>query len=644
MKSPDPPQPTYQELQQQLQDSEERFRSLCALSSDWYWEQDAEFRFTRFFSNARTPPWMVARADGDIGRRRWELEGCEPATGTWADHEATLRAHRPFTDFEYRNHGNGRRVIVSGEPVFDRRGGFVGYRGTARDVAGTREMESRLRQAQALMAMAMQLGRIGAWSWCPGDARLMCTDDIALVMGRTPPFAPTPEEAIGVYAPEYQPRLRALVEECIRSGSPFELEAEICASDASRRWVRVLCEAEWNAAGRVIRIYGAIQDISESRFAQAELRESQRMLAGLMANLPGMAYRAHNAPDWPLTFASQGSLPLTGCTPQQLIEGRPRYGELIHPDDREEIWQTVQRAIAARTQFQLTYRLQVQGTEKWVWEQGAGVYESDGSLRCIEGLITDVTLARRAQMQVAQLNEHLEQRVRERTEQLEHANAELEAFAYSVAHDLRAPMTALDGFARLLSRDVKNLEPLHTHYLRRISDNVRHMSELTDALLSLSHLSAVDLVRRPVDLAVLARRVVEQLREADPDRIAEIEIAPALPTHGDERLLQQALANLLGNAWKFSRGKPVTRIRFGARMEAAGFVVYSVEDEGAGFDMRHAGNLFTAFHRMHSASEFEGTGIGLAIVRKVISRHGGRVWAESMPGEGTRVSFTLRPG
>ena len=257
---------------------------------------------------------------------------------------------------------------------------------------------------------------------------------------------------------------------------------------------------------------------------------------------------------------------------------------------------------------------------------------------------TDITPSVEAAEALERANATLEKRVRERTEQLQQANAELEAFAYSVAHDLRAPMTALDGFARLLSRDVKNLEPLHTHYLRRISDNVRHMSELTDALLSLSHLSAVDLVRRPVDLAVLARRVVEQLREADPDRIAEIEIAPALPTHGDERLLQQALANLLGNAWKFSRGKPVTRIRFGARMEAAGFVVYSVEDEGAGFDMRHAGNLFTAFHRMHSASEFEGTGIGLAIVRKVISRHGGRVWAESMPGEGTRVSFTLRPG
>lgn len=632
------------QAEQALQESEARFRSLCEMSTDWYWEQDAQFRFTRFHDNARTPPWMVERRQELIGKRRWEIPGVTPVHGHWSEHEATLQAHLPFRDFEYYESVNHRWTMVSGDPVYDAAGRFTGYRGTGRDITDARRTEHRLRDAQLLVGMAVQIGRVGAWAWNEGDKLLTASAELRAILGLPPDFAPTPKDALAAFSPEHRPRIRATLQRCMEQGSPFDAEAEAVTPDGRRVWVRVICEPEWDARGRVCRLHGAVQDITDMRQAQHELRESQRMLAGLLANLPGMVYRCLNDRDWPIDFASQGALQLTGYTPQQLADGDPVYASLIHPDDREPVWNEVQQALAEHRQYQLTYRIATAaGEEKWVWEQGAGVYEPDGALRCLEGLITDVTDTHRAQMEVSQVNEHLEVRVRQRTEELQQANAELEAFAYSIAHDLRAPMTALDGFSRLLERNLSGLDERNAHFFRRIQGNVRHMSELTDALLALARLSAVELSRHPVDLAEIAGQLLDQLKELEPDRVLRLDLPARMPATGDRRLLQQVMANLIGNAWKFSRTQPETVIRLAMQRDENGAAVYSVSDKGVGFDMAHAKNLFSAFHRMHSAGEFEGTGIGLALVRKIVQRHGGRIWAQSRPGEGTTVFFTLAP-
>lgn len=390
---------------------------------------------------------------------------------------------------------------------------------------------------------------------------------------------------------------------------------------------------------------GVARDVTERRMAQEALAESERMLAALMANLPGMAYRCRNNIDWPTEFVSEGALQLTGYQPAELMRNEPAYGDLVHPDDRATVWAKVQAGLDARQQFQLTYRIRARQGEKWVWEQGCGVYGPRGELRCLEGFITDITQTRQAQQEVAQLNEHLEERVQQRTQQLEVANAELEAFAYSVAHDLRAPLTALDGFSRLARQSCAGMDARAEHYFDRITANVRRMSELTDALLALARLSNVDLLDDEVDLAALARQSFAQLAEAQPGADAVLDAPPRLAAHGDARLLSQLMANLVGNAWKFSRAKGRIRIRFAAQeLPQRGFA-YVVEDQGAGFDMAQAGRLFKAFERLHSPSEFEGTGIGLALVHKIVTRHGGEVWATAEPGRGARFFFTLgRPG
>jgi PAS domain S-box-containing protein len=502
--------------------------------------------------------------------------------------------------------------------------------------------EQQLREAQALTSIAVQVGHLGAWGYDVGARTLTCSSELCAILGVRPPFAPTPRAALLMFARECRGKMRRIVRDALRSGTPFDVDAQVVTGRGRVAWVRVVCEAQWDARGQVVRLHGALQDISQARSALDALGESRRALATLLANLPGMAYRCLNRMDWPLEFASDGAFALTGHTPAQLVGGQPKYGDLIHPHDQQAVWTEVQAAVADRRQFQSTYRLCTPQGEKWVWEKGAPVFGAEGDLRCVEGFIIDITRSQLARQEIALLNESLEERVRTRTEQLQLANSELESFAYSIAHDLRAPMTSLAGYSSLLEQHLKpDADRQGLHFLARIGSNVRRMSDITDALLALAGLSGVALAWDEVDLAELAREQLALLQEQDPQRVAEIDVDEAIPARGDRRLLRQVMTNLLSNAWKFSAGRPVTRIRVQARSRVDGETVYSVADEGVGFDMAHTGELFGAFRRLHGPSEFEGMGVGLAVVRKIVLRHRGRIWADARPGEGATFFFTL---
>ena len=249
---------------------------------------------------------------------------------------------------------------------------------------------------------------------------------------------------------------------------------------------------------------------------------------------------------------------------------------------------------------------------------------------------------RRATDQILLLNGELEERVRQRTTQLETANRELEAFSYSVSHDLRSPLKSIDGFSHLLERTIGDKAgEKGTHYLNRIRSGVRQMADLIDGLLSLAQLSRDKLQFSKVDLADIARNVEKECRERDPERQAHILIQDTMPVIGDQRLLSVILQNLLGNAWKFTSRRELARIEVGSQPGEAGETVYFVRDNGAGFDMAYAEKLFGTFQRLHSPADFAGTGIGLATVKRVVDRHGGRIWAEGKENEGAVFYFTL---
>jgi len=238
------------------------------------------------------------------------------------------------------------------------------------------------------------------------------------------------------------------------------------------------------------------------------------------------------------------------------------------------------------------------------------------------------------------LNASLELRVRQRTAELEAANEELEHFAHAIAHDLRAPLAATAAFGAALARELGPPSARAQHLLGRIAASVARMEEMIQAMLELSQLSRCVPRRELLDLSALARQVLAACREREPARRVEFEVEEGIHVRGDRRLLTLALENLLGNAWKFTSGRPDARISFGKEWHN-GELVCVVQDNGAGFDMAYAGKLFVMFQRLHSVTEFPGHGIGLANVQRIVARHGGRIWAEAAPGAGATFRFTL---
>ncbi|MCC6659033.1 MAG: histidine kinase, partial [Rhodocyclaceae bacterium] len=246
----------------------------------------------------------------------------------------------------------------------------------------------------------------------------------------------------------------------------------------------------------------------------------------------------------------------------------------------------------------------------------------------------------RAVEELQQLNANLEARVRRRTHQLEEANREMESFCYSVSHDLRAPLRALDGFARILLEDAGHLlDELDKEKLGRIIAASERMGRLMDDLLKFSRIGRASMRLADVDLSALAAEVAGRLQGQAPERRLALQIGAGLRVRADSGLMRILLENLLGNAWKYTGGNSEALIEFGRNGDG----VYYVRDNGAGFDMRYATKLFAPFQRAHSHGEFEGNGIGLAIVQRIVHRHGGRIWAESEPGRGATLRFTLWP-
>ena len=253
----------------------------------------------------------------------------------------------------------------------------------------------------------------------------------------------------------------------------------------------------------------------------------------------------------------------------------------------------------------------------------------------------DISDRKLAEEELIKYRQHLEELVEERTNELTVVNKELEAFSFSVSHDLRSPLRSIDGFSQALLDDCSaQLDADGQDYLQRIRAAAQRMGDLIDALLELSRVTRRELRKEPVNLTTIAQEVLKELQHTEPERDVECTIQADMHTQGDKQLLRIALANLLGNAWKYTGKEAHARIEIGSKRES-GKTVYFVEDNGAGFDMAYADKLFGAFQRMHRSDEFPGTGVGLATVSRIINKHGGKIWAHSDPVQGSTFFFTL---
>jgi PAS domain S-box-containing protein len=313
----------------------------------------------------------------------------------------------------------------------------------------------------------------------------------------------------------------------------------------------------------------------------------------------------------------------------------------IRADERERVRRGIQEAIASHGAYDMEVHIvRPSGEERALILGGRVDVNEAGKPTRVWGICLDITERKRAEQEVRQLNATLEKRVAERTRQVEAANRELEAFSYSVSHDLRAPLRAIDGFSRILHDEhADQLDAVGREYMCRMRAASQRMGQLIDDMLELSRLTRGALRQDEVDLSAIARAIVDELQAQEPTRAVEVSIAPGLVVEGDARLLRVALENLLNNAWKFTSQHPQAHIAFGREGDT-----FYVRDDGAGFDMAHASGLFKPFSRLHAPAEFEGTGVGLATVQRVVHRHGGRIWAQAAVERGATFYFTLHEG
>jgi PAS domain S-box-containing protein len=444
-----------------------------------------------------------------------------------------------------------------------------------------------------------------------------------------------------VFDHELAARLDAENRRIVEAGVDFcDQSRQFVNADGTRRYVSVNKVLMRNGRGEPIGIVGINRDITEVKNAIERISYERNLLHSIIDIAPDTIVVKDRACRY--VIMNQAALDLCGVKNHDEAVGKTAYD--FFPADTARVFEAEDRAVmdSGRPLIDFQRRARNPGADgRWMSIYKFPRFDADGNVNGMISISRDITRIQAAVEEVHRLNLQLEDRVRMRTQELQEANKELEAFSYSVSHDLRAPLRSVLGFGNFLLKDnIDQLDAEGRSRLQRILAAGQRMGELIDDLLNLSRISRVAIARSAVNLSNLAQELVAVLAEGGAQRHVAVVIAPDLEVDADRGLMRIALDNLLANAWKFTGKQGNARIEVGAA-QVEGQLAYFVRDNGAGFDMAYAGKLFAPFQRMHTAQEFEGTGIGLATVKRIIQRHHGRIWVESAVDSGTTVYFTV---
>ena len=623
------------QIERALRDSEERFRSLVHNSSDIISILSAEGQIVyESRSVERVLGYQVEEALQQSAFEMIHPDDIQQAMTLFAQLLAEPQTPQTTIIRYLHKDGGWRELEVTAVNHLDNPT-INGIVLNSRDVTDRRRIEQALRDSEERYRLVARATNDVIWDWDLVTGDIRWNEALYDVFGYS---HDEPTDSGHWWTEHVHPDDLDAVNtsvEVIQNGSEHFWDGEYRFRRADGEYAHITDRGYIvrDESGRGVRMIGAMTDLTERYRAQQALQKALDELNLVYTQSADMIAAISLTHFLRVNPAFERIL---GYSPQELLT--IPFLDLLHPEDlersRSQIVRMEQHNTPA-TEFGNRFRCK-DGSYRWI-EWNTTPY-LDGIAYAVG---RDVTERYEAQAEIRKLNAELEQRVVERTAQLLAVNRELEAFSYSVSHDLRAPLRAIDGFSHALLEDYAGILPEEARYfLERIRVGTQRMGQLIDDLLKLSRITRDEMKREPVDLSAIARSIVRDLREADPQREVEVVIADGLTARGDARLMRAALVNLLGNAWKFSSKQPQSRIEFG-QTTGADRRTFFVRDNGVGFDMTYADKLFGAFQRLHTQTEFEGTGIGLATVQRIIRRHGGDVWAESQPGKGATFYFSL---
>ncbi len=649
-------------------ESEERFRLFMQAIPARVFIKDAESRY--LYLNDYMASTLDRTVEESSGRTPEELYGAEAGAALRGhDTEALSKREPTRWEEELPLHGHQRLFSSIKFPIPSPSGTLLG--GVSLDVTDRLRAEQALAESERRLSLALEATNIGLWDWDLKSDRWYSTPTYFRMLGYEPESEGQNREVWGERThPEDRPFVIAKMDEVRDQGLPgFDITFRFRHADGSYRWVNSIGRAvEFGEGGKSVRLLGLQIDVTEKVRAEEEIRllnERLRLLAvavqelAAARGLPDVTEVVRRTARWlvgadGVTFVLRDGdqchyveedaigplwkgmrFPLEECiSGWAMLHGEAAVIEDIYADPR--IPHDAYRSTFVQSLAMVPIR-----REEPIGAIGAYWAErrrpTDDEVAILQALADATSRA----IESVRLYEELERRVQERTAELNASNKELESFSYSVSHDLRAPLRAIDGFSRAVDEDYgERLDDEGRRLLGIIRSSTRQMAQLIDDLLDFSRAGRHELRRGPVDMTALARLAFEGLAGAQPGPGLTFHLAPLEDATGDPSLLKQIWVNLMSNALKFSAGRTPSVIEVGGRRDGAQ-LVYWVRDNGVGFDDRYAHKLFGVFQRLHAAGEFPGTGVGLAIVKRIVTRHGGRVWAESRLEEGATFFFSL---
>lgn len=524
--------------------------------------------------------------------------------------------------------------------IFSEDGQFLYNVGVIEDITERKKSEDKLSKLTERLNLATTASQLGIWDWDIINNEIIWDKKMyelnGLNMGEFKEVYDTLQDGIH---PDDKESINDLLRRALSGEIEYATEYRVLWPDGSLHWLKTNGQVFRDEKGNPVRMVGVNYDITEEKLVKESLIINEKRFRQIVESSGACVWEIDN--DGLYTYISETEEGVKGYKNEELI-GKKHFYDFFVPEVKEELKKNAFDAFKQKITFRNfeNQNIHKNGNLIYLETSGTPLLDKNGNLIGYRGADRDITERKLAEEKIKNLNEDLEFRVYERTAQLEEMNKELEAFSYSVSHDLRSPLRAISGFSKFLLEDYYDmLDDNGKEYINDIIRNANNMSYLIDDLLQLSRFGRKTLVKKEIKIKeIFINALKEERKNYNKDIILKIDELPN--AIGDFSLIKQVIINLISNAVKFSSKNPVPKIEIGfTKKEKEN--IYFVKDNGVGFDMKYAEKLFGVFHRLHKEADFPGTGVGLALVQRIINKHNGRVWAKSEPGKGAVFYFSL---